>query len=213
MGKKKSKFYAYVVGGERGVTTSWPDCERKVKGRGGARYKGFADRAAAEAWLASGARYEDRASVKRAAVADHPEDAIFFDAGTGAGRGTEVKVVDRDGVPLVHLAGELPGRLTKEGSVVLGPGRTNNYGELLGCLLALRVAESLGSKHVYGDSRLVLDYWSKGHVTRDKRVSDPDLSRLADETAAARRRFESLGGRLEHVPGGVNPADLGFHRD
>ena len=207
------KVYAYVTESGSGIVDSWEACEARVRGRQ-ARYKGFKDRAAAEAWIAGGARYEDRDAEKHAAAAELPDDAIFFDSGTGRGRGTEVNVVDREGVPLVHLAGdELGGVLTKEGTVLLGRQRTNNYGELLGCLLALRVAETLDSRHVYGDSKLVLDYWSKGHVTREKRQSDPELSRLANETMAARRRFEAKGGTLAFVPGGVNLADLGFHRD
>lgn len=212
-GGSSRKVYAYVIETGSGIVSSWDECELKVRGRQ-ARYRGFADRAAAEAWLSTGARYEDKAADKKAAVNDYPSDAVFFDSGTGRGRGTEVKVVNREGVPIIHLAGDdLGGDITKEGTVLLGPKRTNNYGELLACLLALRVAASNGSRHIYGDSRLVLEYWSKGHVTRAKRTSDPDLSKLADTTAKARRQFEASGGKLDHIPGGINPADLGFHRD
>lgn len=213
MGKKtKNNFYAFDNGNERGIVTSWPACEAKVKGRK-ARYRGFLDRASAQAWLDGGAKWGDKAAEKAAALDGFPEDAVFFDSGTGRGLGAEVKVVDRSGAPIAHLAEDFAGDLSKEGTIVLGKGRTNNYGELLACKIAMIAAEALGSKHVYGDSKLVLDYWSKGHVTRDKRQSDPDLSTLADQTAAVRRRFEAKGGELGHVPGGVNPADLGFHRD
>ena len=272
--KEKNRFYAYAVGPDRGIVTAWPECERRVSGKSGARYRGFPDRASAEAWLAggpvgaeaartpsrprgfyafrtdqdegvveswaecerrtrgrsaryrrfsdrasarawlaAGARYQDRASDKASAVRQMPADSVFFDAGTGRGRGTEVKVVDRDGVPLLHLTDPPEGELTAEGTLLLGRGRTNNYGELLGCLLGLRAAAALGAKHLFGDSRLVLDYWSLGKVTKEKRDSDPAAYRLALETAAARRRFEAAGGVLGHVPGGVNPADLGFHKD
>jgi ribonuclease HI len=211
----RHKVYAYVAETGAGIVDSWDECEALVRGRP-ARYRGFADRAAARAWLEGGARYEDRAAERSAALRDYPDDAVFFDAGTGRGRGTEVRVVDREGAPVVHLgAGSegLPGELTEEGTVLLGRARTNNFGELLGCLLAIRAAEVLGSRHVYGDSQLVLDYWSRGRVTADKRRADPDLARLANETAAARRRFEAAGGSLAHIPGGLNPADLGFHRE
>jgi ribonuclease H-related protein len=209
------KVYAWLTDEAEGIAESWDECEALVNGRR-ARYRGFADRAAARAWLLAGARYEDRTEERAVALRDYPEDAVFFDSGTGRGVGTEVQVVDRDRMPVAHLAAEAigaRGELTEHGTVLLGRSRTNNFGELLGCLLAIRAAEVLGSRHVYGDSQLVLDYWSRGHVTADKRRSDPELARLANETAAARRRFEAAGGSLGHVPGGLNPADLGFHRE
>jgi ribonuclease HI len=143
---------------------------------------------------------------------DLPEDAVYFDAGTGRGDGTESNVTDRAGTPLAHL--EAPAHvLTRFGTIRLSPGRTNNYGELLGCYYALKVARRLGVKKVLGDSALVLDYWSKGKISAEKRESDPDLVKLATLTARERRAFEAEGGSLAHVPGGKNPADLGFHRD
>ena len=71
----------------------------------------------------------------------------------------------------------------------------------------------LKSKHIYGDSKLVHDYWSKGRVSRDKREQDPELASLAKECSAERRKFEKAGGTLGHVPGRFNPADLGYHRE
>ena len=100
-----------------------------------------------------------------------------------------------------------------EGTVLLGRKRTNNYGELYGCLLALRVAGQLGSRHVFGDSRLVLDFWSRGHVAAEMRARDPELAALAALVRTARAAFERGGGALAHIPGGTNPADLGHHRD
>ena len=209
---RKKKYYAYAMEGGSGIVDSWEACEARVRGHS-ARYRGFPDRASAEAWLKGGAKYEDKAANKAAAVSEYPEDAVFFDAGTGRGRGTEVKVVDRDGTPLAFIGAELGGELTTEGTLLLGPSKTNNYGELLGCMIALMAAEQMSSRHIYGDSKLVLDYWSKGRVAREKRETDLDLARLARRTAAARRQFEAQGGSLAHVPGGINPADLGFHRD
>jgi len=48
MGKK---FYAVAAGREPGVYSQWPEAERQVKGFPGAKFKGFASRAEAEAWL------------------------------------------------------------------------------------------------------------------------------------------------------------------
>lgn len=210
---KAPRYYAYRVGDEQGVVESWSACERVVRGRPHARYRGFANRAAADAWLAAGAPQRDHALDKREALEALPETAVFFDSGTGPGRGAEVNVTDRAGVPIAHLAEPEEGELTPEGTLVLGRRRTNNYGELYACLLALRAAGRLGARHVYGDSRLVLDYWSQGHVSAEKRASDPDLAALAARTREARAAFERSGGKLAHVSGGLNPADLGFHRD
>jgi ribonuclease HI len=207
------RCYAWAVGDESGIAATWAECEREVRGRPQARYRKFDDRAAAQRWLAEGAPQRDRGRDKSEAVAALPEDSVFFDSGTGPGRGVEVNVVDRGRVPLAYLGKPEEGRLTPQGTVVLGRRRSNNYGELYGCLLALRAAKHLGSKHVHGDSRLVLDYWSQGHVSGEKRASDPALAELSARVASERAVFERAGGELEHIPGGVNPADLGFHRD
>ncbi len=211
---KPRKFYAYRTETEDGVEESWDACERKVQGHK-ARYRGFSTRKEALAWLAAGAPYEDKEAVKAEALRQYPADAVFFDAGTGAGRGVELRVTNREGDPIVHLAGDPPEgtTLTKEGNLLLGKSRTNNYGELLACRLALAAADAQGAKRVYGDSRLVLGYWSKGYVSQGKRDDDPDLAELAKDTARARKAFERRGGRLGHIPGGLNPADLGYHRD
>ena len=44
--------YAVRVGRQRGLYTQWRDAEAQVKGHAGAVYKGFADTATAERWLA-----------------------------------------------------------------------------------------------------------------------------------------------------------------
>jgi len=209
--KPKNHFYAYTVDGRQGIVKSWADCEAKVRGRS-ARYRGFETLAAAKAWLQAGAAYEDKSAAKEQAREGLPKEALYFDAGTGRGLGTEVAVTDAGGVPLLHLA--LPAEaLTERGTHLLPSGKTNNFGELFGCLCALRAARKLAVHKVCGDSALVLDYWSKGHVTKEKRDSDPDLYALAQRTFSERRLFEAQGGRLIKIPGALNPADLGFHRD
>jgi len=212
LARSSSKVYAYHTETGDGIAQTWDECERIVRGRR-ARYRGFDDRAAAQQWLDAGAWYEDRETEKKEALRAYPDDSVFFDSGTGPGRGTEIRVTDRSGITVIHLAEHDEGRLVPEGNVVLGHDRTNNYGELLACLLAIQAATRLGSRHVYGDSKLVLDYWSRGRVSRDKREEDPDLAKLARIAKRARDAFERDGGTLDRIPGGLNPADLGFHRD
>jgi hypothetical protein len=77
--------------------------------------------------------------------------------------------------------------------------------------MALRAAEVLASRHIFGDSKLVLDFWSTGHLGK-KTAENLDLRDLARETAGLRKAFEHRGGTLARIPGHINPADLGFHR-
>ena len=209
MAKKSNKYYAFVTAEGEGVVDNWADCAARTQGRT-SRLMGFATRDEAEDWLAAGAHYEKKAKKKREAQEDLPEDAVYFDAGTGRGNGTEVRVSDREGTTLIHLALD-ESFITAEGNWLLA-NRTNNFGELQGLNLAIQVAQRLGHKKVFGDSKLVIDFWSRGMI-RKETAQDADLKRLVDETTRLRRQFEAEGGEVLRVSGSVNPADLGFHRD
>jgi ribonuclease HI len=196
----KRKFYAYAVGGEKGIASSWDECSAIVDGEAGAKYKSFESYDEASAWLDAGADY----SVKHAGL----EPGIYFDAGTGAGNGVEISVTDARGSGLLWKV--LPEKdLNYKGHFTVGGGVTNNFGELLACKYALVIALKDGAKKIFGDSALVIDYWSKGHI---KKEIEQDTIELAREAAGLRRRYEADGGRLFKVSGGGNPADLGFHK-
>lgn len=200
----KKKYYAYFVPGEdaRGVTEAWSECEKMVSGKVGARYKAFETRDAAERWLAQGAVYE-------AKQAPRLERGIYFDAGTGRGRGVEVSVTDEKGKNLLHKALSEK-KLNRFGKHRLRDhGATNNYGELLALRYALQIAKKEKIKKIFGDSRLVIDYWSRWRVKR-KEVPE-ETAALADEVANMREEFEKAGGIVARVEGAHNPADLGFH--
>jgi hypothetical protein len=62
---------------------------------------------------------------------------------------------------------------------------------------------------IFGDSKLVIDYWSKGFI---KKEVDGETIDLAKTVASERRIYESKGGEISRVSGDDNPADLGFHR-
>lgn len=207
MAKVKAKYYAYVLLSNRatGVVSSWRECEQLVKGKE-ARYRGFTTESAALAWLKEGARYEGKEKKAKPIL----KSGIYFDAGTGRGKGVEVKVTDEKGRSLL---GEV---LNKKEITEFDTHRvtiskaTNNYGELLGCYLALKIALEKGVMHIFGDSRLVVDYWSKGFMKKDKIA--PETRVLMQKVRLLREGFEKKGGVVSHISGDHNPADLGFHR-
>jgi ribonuclease HI len=196
----KRKYYAYSVGGKKGVTDNWPECQAIVAGKNGAKFKGFESEESAEAWLEMGANY----FVKNIAL----EDGIYFDSGTGAGEGVEINVTDRMGKKLLHKALEKE-KLNKKGHHFADEGATNNFGELLACKYALQIAIEDGIKKVFGDSKLVVEFWSKGHIKYE--VGEETVN-LAQEVKLLRKQFEVKGGKMFLISGGANPADLGFHK-
>jgi ribonuclease HI len=208
MPPKKEKWYAYFVPPHRtGVTADWKLCESMVKGVPGARYKSFTARRDADAWLAGGAKYEARPSV--AVLRTRLVPGIYFDAGTGRGKGVEVSVTDERGTNLLHEA--VPSRtLNAFGKHLLDdPAATNNYGELLALRYALEIAQARGAVRVFGDSKLVIEYWSKWRIKRNEVA--PETVALAETVARMREAFEAGGGTVERISGDDNPADLGFH--
>ena len=154
---KSKKYYVYVANGKSGVTESWPECQKIVSGVPGARFKGFGRKDEAEKWLGEGADYGKKHLTA--------EDGIYFDAGTGAGNGVEVSVTDKTGKSL--LCDILDTKdINKNGFQLLGQGVTNNYGELLACKYAIEIALKKNEKKIFGDSRLVVEYWSKGFIKK-----------------------------------------------
>jgi ribonuclease HI len=209
----KKKFYAYFVPAfgsktavpKRGVTDTWAVCEKFVSGKTGARFKAFDDRNDAEAWLAQGAVYEPKAAKPRPKL----EPGIYFDAGTGRGAGVEISVTDEHGKDLLHKA-IAKKDLNKFGKHLLkNDEATNNYGELLALKYALEIARATRVKKVFGDSKLVIEFWSQWRIKR-KDLPDETVA-LADEVSRAREAFEKKGGTIERISGDFNPADLGFH--
>lgn len=207
MAEKKRKFYAYLVpNGKSGVTDSWAACEKFVSGKTGARFKAFESRSDAEAWLAGGAAYEAKATKPRPKL----KPGIYFDAGTGRGAGVEVSVTDEKGKNLLHkiLGAKEINQFGKR--LLENDGATNNYGELLALKYALEIARATRVKRIFGDSKLVVEFWSRWRIKR-KDLPKETIA-LADDVSRAREAFEKRGGTVERISGDFNPADLGFHR-
>jgi len=197
----KKKYYAYSIDDKKGITESWPECQKIVSGKQAARYKSFETRLEAEKWLQAGADY----NLKHMAE----EQGIYFDSGTGAGKGVEISVTDENGNSLLDEALK-KGEINKRGNHWINSDSTNNFGELLACKYALRIAIKKDIKKVFGDSKLIIDYWSKGYIKKDK---NEETIALAEEVKKLRYEFEKQGGKIAHISGGSNPADLGFHKN
>ncbi len=198
----KVKFYAYLTDKEKGIADNWPDCDKMVSGVNGARYKSFLTRGEAERWLKAGADYD----IKHIA----PEIGIYFDAGTGGGKGIEISVTDKTGKSLLDKI--LPKTsLNRRGRHWIFQNTTNNFGELLACKYALQIAEKGGINKVFGDSKLVIKFWSRGFLN-EKALTRETIA-LAKEVAVLRDEFEKEGGKIGRMPGASNPADLGHHKE
>lgn len=201
---KPKKYYAYNVPSidAQGITTDWEECKAIVSGRYDARYKGFKTQGEAETWLRAGARYEVK--VKKESL-----PGIYFDAGTGRGFGVEISVTDENGKDLLDKVIEKE-FINEHGKHLLSSEKTNNYGELLACKYALELAIREGVNHVFGDSKIIIEYWSQGKIKKEGIA--PETRTLAFAVKKLRDTFEKQGGQLERVSGDDNPADLGFHR-
>ncbi len=198
----KNHYYAYrLPDGRNGVTSSWSECEKLVKGVRDARYQGFRTQSEAEAWLQAGAQYISKPKPKL-------ETGIYFDAGTGRGNGVEISVTDEKGTDLLHFM--MPkSKINKFGKHKVPGAVTNNYGELLAMRYALEFALEQGTMHIFGDSKLVIDFWSRGAIKKNE--LPVKTVKLAEKVRALRREFEKRGGAVGRVSGDHNPADLGFH--
>ena len=195
-------FYAYILNDKKGIVEDWESCKALVNGVSGAKFKKFKTLVEANAFINNG-------EIEL-------ENAIYFDAGTGRGRGVEVRVTDKNKNSLIPILREnrkdIIDFFLKKGwninefnNVELGNNYTNNFGELLGCYIALIIANIKGENKIFGDSNLVIAYWSKGICN----IEDKGTLKLIEVVSKLRNNFN---GKIEHISGDINPADLGFHK-
>ncbi|HIJ78937.1 MAG: ribonuclease HI [Desulfobulbaceae bacterium] len=152
------KFYAIAVGLLPGIYDNWPLAQAQVAGVKGAKYKGFATRAEAEAWLKNPvyapAVKKDSAhktATARVSVPKEGEVVIYTDGGAlnnpGPGGYGVVQIYN-------GARKELSGgfRMT-----------TNNRMELMACIVALKELEHRDKKvHIFSDSSYVVNGITKG---------------------------------------------------
>ena len=198
---KQQKFYGYFIPKTKkhGVTATWKECQAKTKNIDGARFKGFSTKDAAEQWAADGGHYNQKETFT---------PGIYFDAGTGRGNGVEVSVTNEKWETL--LPSLLPAsQVNKYGKHHLGKEYTNNYGELLACFFALQIALKTGAQEIFGDSSLVINFWSKGFIKKE--LLPLETIELSKKVVSLRKEFEAQDGTINLISGSANPADLGFH--
>ena len=156
------KFYAILAGRVPGIYDNWPKAQAQVLGFQGARFKGFATRGEAEAWLKNPTSGQGRpGSAKKTESATPLADgdilpkegvvSIYTDGGARYNPGP-------GGYGVVQIYNgqrkELSGgfRLT-----------TNNRMELMGCIVALRELEYRDKPvALFSDSSYVVNGISKG---------------------------------------------------
>lgn len=195
-------FYAYILNDKKGIVEDWESCKALVNGVSGAKFKKFKTLVEANAFINNG-------EIEL-------ENAIYFDAGTGRGRGVEVRVTDKNKNSLIPFLKEnrkdIIDFFLKKGwninefsNIELGNNYTNNFGELLGCYVALIIANIKGENKIFGDSNLVIAYWSKEICN----IEDKETLKLIEVVSKLRNNFN---GKIEHISGDINPADLGFHK-
>jgi len=177
----KKKFYAIAAGRKPGIYTNWPEAQAQVISFAGARYKGFATRAEAEAWLKNpiypGPAARTRKSKAKSATAKAAKEGeivVYTDGGArfNPGPGGFGVVMMEDGKRQEHSGGY---RLT-----------TNNRMELMGCIVALRqLKQTSKTVTLYSDSQYVVNgitkgwargWRKKGWIKSDKQPAvNPDL--------------------------------------
>ncbi|VWL85865.1 RNase H1/viroplasmin domain-containing protein [Oceanivirga miroungae] len=182
------------------IFDNWLECSNNIKGKK-ARYKKFKNEMEAKKWLDEGANYETYTKLD--------SDAIYFDAGTGRGIGVEVRVTNHLGASILNEI--MPKEKINEfGNYLLAPNRTNNFGELCGLFIALKYAKKYKVKKIYGDSELVIKYWSK-RIYNEKNL-EKDTIKLIIQVSDMYSEFIQNGGELKKISGDINPSDLGFHK-
>ncbi|WPM05513.1 ribonuclease H family protein [Borreliella sinica] len=195
------KYYAciFINSNEKIIFKSWEECKTAIKGKNN-KIKSFKSIEQAQNWLLYNG---DK-------INQHPI-GIYFDSGTGRGKGVEIRIVNEKGISILDkildtsLINEYGNHYVKNFQ-----GISNNFGELLALYTAIKIALKKNTKNIFGDSKLIIDYWSKG-IYNGKKLKQITIN-LIKKTVELRKKFEEQGGKISFIPGSENIADLGFHK-
>jgi len=177
MSSKQGKWYVVWVGTEPGVCDSWAECQSRVSGYPGARYKSYPTQLAAVEAFRNGDD-ADRSVIR--ALAHAPKQAVNYDA---------IPAIVHDSIAVDGACSGNPGVMEYRGVDVptgvelfhAGPfeGATNNIGEFLAIVHALALFAQQGNDHtaIYSDSRTALS-WVKKRECRTTLARTPANARL-----------------------------------
>ncbi len=181
MASNRNKWYVVWVGTEPGVCDSWAECEARVKGFPGARYKAYDNQEDAVLAFRNG---EDEMALLRAIAGHKPVKYVNYDA---------IPEIVKDSIAVDAACSGNPGIMEYRGVDVLtgaelfhqGPfaESTNNIGEFLALVHALALFVQQGNTHtaIYSDSRTAIA-WVRNRKCNSKLVP----------TAANARSFELI---------------------
>lgn len=93
-------FYTYILSNKKGIVEDWESCKALVNGVSGAKFKKFKTLAEANAFINN----DESVFINNGST--ELEEAIYFDSGTGRGRGVEVRVTDKNKNSLIPILKE-----------------------------------------------------------------------------------------------------------
>ena len=185
MGSDKRKWYVVWQGTEPGICDSWAECELRVKGFPGARYKAFAtQQEAVEAF-----RNDPGEMDLLRAIARGPREVVNYEA---------IPVIVRDSIAVDGACSGNPGLMEYRGvDVPTGaelfhqgpfPDATNNIGEFLAIVHALALFAQQGNDYtaIYSDSKTAMS-WVRAKQCRTKLARTDANVRLFEIIARAER--------------------------
>ncbi|NJN76422.1 MAG: ribonuclease H [Synechococcaceae cyanobacterium RL_1_2] len=214
MAKKSKKYYVVKRGRTPGIFDSWPDCERAIKGYGGALFKSYPSRAEAEA-----------------AFKLSPED-FKASLGTGQSSSSSPQVLSFSSPKTIVLpsisvdaacAGnpglmEYQGVDTKDGRLLFHQGPfdqgTNNLGEFLAIVHGLAFLKSQGSElPIYTDSQVAMKWVRTKEVktTVPRTTRNEEIFTMVEQAIAWLNvhRYNNQILKWETKQWGQIPADFG----
>ncbi len=183
-GSNKRKWYVVWQGREPGVCDSWEECEARISGFPGAKYKGYPSQTAAINAFRAG---DNDMGVLRAIATAPTGGSINYDA---------IPEIVTDSIAVDAACSGNPGRMEYRGVDVksgielfrVGPFEhgTNNVGEFLAIVhaLALLQQQGRGNVPIYSDSR-VGQLWVRGGKCKTKLTRTAANARLHDVVARA----------------------------
>lgn len=185
MSSDRHKWYVVWRGTEPGICDSWAECELRVKGYPGARYKAFnSQQEAVEAFRNDPGEMDILRAIARA-----PREFVNYEAMPG---------IVRDSIAVDGACSGNPGVMEYRGVDVptgaelfhAGPFQdaTNNIGEFLAIVHALALFDQQGNDHtaIYSDSVTALA-WIRARQCRSKLARTDANARLFEIIGRAER--------------------------